>query len=132
MAEPVVTSKSCHSFENCSQPEIYAVEVFRCIGQMKKEELRICREIKHFEDEKRTLQNKIRDLTDSLAAIMMKTARKIAILDDLKLAITATEESYAKIIENSHLLYHNASESKRQFLGEVKAQQRKKKAKPKA
>ena len=127
-----MASKSCHNFESCgSQPEVYAVEVLKCIQQMKDEELRICREIKHFEEEKRTLQSKIRDLTDSLAAIMMKTARKIEILDDLKITISATEESYSKITESSHLLYHNASESKRQFLGDVKINEKKKKTKAK-
>ena len=126
MAKPIMASISCQSFQSCNQPEAYAVEVLRCIEQMKDEELRVCREIKHFEEEKRALQNKIRDLTDSLAAVMMKTARKIEILDDLKLAIAATEESYSKIIENSHLLYHNASESRRQFLGDVKTEEKKK------
>ena len=114
-----MVTRSCPDYVKCDQPEVFGVEILRNIDQMKKEELRICREIRHFEDEKRALQCKIRDLTDSLAAIMMKTSRKIEILDDLRLTIDATEESYTKVIESSHLLYYSASESRRQFLGDV-------------
>ena len=119
-----MVTRSCPVFDSSAPPEAYAVEVSRCIEQMKNEELRVCREINHFEEEKRSLQRKIRELTDSLAAVMLKTARKIEILDDLKSTISATEDSYTKIIESSHMLYHNASESKRQFLGNVKASYR--------
>ena len=114
-------SKSYDTFESRENPEVYAVEVMRCIAQMKAEEVRLCREIKHFDEEKIELQRKIRDFSDSLAAIMAKIARKVEVLDRLKASIIETEDSYSKMIETSHMLYYNAKESKRQFLGEVKA-----------
>ena len=118
-------SKSFDNLYGAQELDVHAVEVLDCITMMKDEEIRICRELSDFVVEKQQLQNKIRLLTDQLSHLMIKTSDKLETLEKLRKTLIETERSYDHMIESSHLLYNSALESKKQFLGEVKANEKK-------
>ena len=118
-------SKSFDNLYGAQELDVHAVEVLDCITMMKDEEIRICRELSDFVVEKQQLQNKIRLLTDQLSHLMIKTSDKLETLEKLRKTLKETERSYDHMIESSHLLYNSALESKKQFLGEVKANEKK-------
>ncbi|CAK8677566.1 unnamed protein product [Clavelina lepadiformis] len=102
---------------NADNAHNYALEVLKCIGQMKDQDRRLSDEIRTLDSEKRKLQNDIRFLTDKLAKINYQIAKKMDFQHELRKTTKESEAAYSKLLESSQVLCKSVKETKIQMLG---------------